>query len=112
MYSLSARELERVSLGLGLRWIAFREMNTYYSSRAAKDGALSFRNPDYAVHKAMIGIQDVLARLRLVRAGILCAVVFKSEPSTPLRASLSRFEFRISELPHNPHTSRNGPIRR
>ena len=46
-------------------------MTTYYLSRSAKDGALSFHNKDYAVHKSMIGIQDVLTRLRLVRAGIL-----------------------------------------
>lgn len=101
VYRLSVREVFKMMAALGGAALAVQEFNDCwlprYSSAPAR-GSFGAR-----ATRAGIWAQDVLSRLRLMNFGLAAFVVFKAEPSAPVRAALQDGGFRTITIPRNPY---------
>ena len=106
VFSVSERELEKVQLGMHRRHIAYKYLNDYYKEGYEFINLDSTKQSDVkAVRtaKRLIKIRDVLTDFGLVNPGILCAILFKSDPDPLLTESLKRSGWLLKELPRNPY---------
>jgi SAM-dependent methyltransferase len=103
VYTISKRELTKVALGLDLRHIAFRSLNSFYMPGIEYERVTTY-NRSYLTVRLMILIQDVLTALGAVRSGLLVGIVFKEAPEERLAMGLKAKGFKLVELPRNPFT--------
>lgn len=106
VFSISERELEKVQLGMHRRHIAYNYINDYYQPGFEFINLDSTEKSDIKViRKAQIFIKmkDYLSRFNLLRPGLLCAILFKDEPSSLLIDSLENSGWRVKTLPRNPY---------
>ena len=106
VFSVSERELEKVQLGMHRRHIAYKYLNDYYESGFEFLELDSIEKSDIRkIRKARfwIKLQDFMTRFNLISPGLLCAILFKEEPSTELVESLKHTGWRIKTLPRNPY---------
>ena len=109
VYSISKRELEKVSLGMNYRTIAFKGYNDYYQYGAEFE-KLSIKGKVFNKIRRRILLLDILTRLNLIDYGMLAAIVFKQKPSAKLLQYLKQDGFDIIDLPENPYVTRLGEI--
>ena len=106
VFSTSERELEKVQLGMHRRHIAYNYINDYYEPGFEFINLDSTLKSDIKViRKAQILIKakDFLSRFNLLRPGLLCAILFKKEPSSVLVDALKNSGWRVKILPRNPY---------
>jgi SAM-dependent methyltransferase len=104
LYRLHIGELGKLMCAMGNHTLAVRGINDFYVARFAGKQA-SRSSKAFWLTRLGIGLQDVLARLRLVGWGLCCVVVFNGTPPAALLAALKRDGFSILELPKNPYQS-------
>ena len=105
VFSVSERELEKVQLGMHRRHIAYSYINDYYEPGFEFINLnTSKRSEINSIRKAkfVIRVRDILSRLNLVSAGMLCTILFKEEPNPLLVDSLKRSGWQCKILPSNP----------
>ena len=104
IFSISERELEKVQLGMHRRYIAYTYVNDYYE-RGYEFISLetSDKTEIKKIKKAklIIRIRDLLVKYNLISAGLLCAILFKEEPSSSLVKLLRNSGWHIKKLPRN-----------
>jgi len=101
VYRLSVREVFKMMAALSGTAIAVKEFNDCWLPRysaAPAHGSLGA-----AATRLGIWAQDVLSRLRLMNFGLAAFVVFKAEPSAPMRTALHEAGFRTIPIPRNPY---------
>ena len=103
VFKLSEREVEKVAMGLGLKCIAFNSMNVSHSPIDKAVLKKKFDKKQYKKLMKGIYLRDFLGKLTLIPNNLLVAVVFKSEPSESLRASMVKAGYQIIDLPDNPY---------
>lgn len=104
IFSISERELEKVQLGMHRRYIAYTYVNDYYE-RGYEFISLetSDKTEIKKIKKAklIIRIRDLLVKYNLISAGLLCAILFKEEPSSSLVKLLRNSGWHLKKLPRN-----------
>jgi hypothetical protein len=88
------------------RYLAYLYVNDYY------EPGFEFINIDTTKKadirkirkvKLLIKLRDLLCRLNLISPGILCAILFKEDPSSVLIDSLKSSGWQVKKLPRNPY---------
>jgi SAM-dependent methyltransferase len=98
MYGLSARELEKVAIGLNCAVIALKGMDI--CEEALEEEGITIE----ALQRRSEHIEQVVKRsLSQNRHGYLAAIILKFDPEEALRAALEAQGYNIIDLPRNPH---------
>jgi SAM-dependent methyltransferase len=102
VYKISEREIEKMALGVGLKFLAFNGLDDYYIKGVEyrKIHPLSFM---LIRIKVVLAILDIFYKLKVRERSLLVAVIFKNEPDLRLRKALGNFGYRIVKLPQNPY---------
>jgi len=101
IYSISAREMEKVALGLSLPVVAYKYMNDYYEEGV--EDAVAHSSVLYHKVARRIKRLDLLSRLSLQPYGLLIQIIFKNHPTDQLLKELRDGGFKIVHLPRNPY---------
>jgi len=102
LYRISRREIEKVALGMNLKTVAFKGINDYYTI-GVENEKVSDKGKLFKRVRFLIGIQNILSKLRLLQYGLLAAIIFKDEVDQTLRKRLSAHGYQIIDLPTNPY---------
>jgi ubiquinone/menaquinone biosynthesis C-methylase UbiE len=102
IYRMTIREATKMLTAVGHASIAFKGINDFwYQPFAAAD----FNKPSLGVigTRLGIGVQDVLARLKLLNYGLGAMICFKEPPDPCLTLRLRNYGFLVVDLPRNPY---------
>ena len=102
LYRVSVRELRKLMLALGGSVIAHKGFNDFFVARLSNYKARG-RNFGNMATRIGVGIQDTLARSRLMGYGLACIIVFSSQPPQSLLEKLRASGFVVDRLPKNPY---------
>jgi ubiquinone/menaquinone biosynthesis C-methylase UbiE len=100
VYSLSRRDIEKLSLGIGLKNIAFAGLDDIYSDKNIDIKRFSFR---FLFIKLFLLILDIAYKIGIRDRSILVAVIFKKKPTKLFIKKLIKNNFEIHKLPLNPY---------
>ena len=106
VYTISPREVEKFLLGMHYTKVAFFSVNDAYLPGVEYAPIKSKNLTDFLLKYKLFGriwILDALYSLGIKRPSILISILFKSEPSQELIASLKKLGWRYKELPKNPY---------
>jgi hypothetical protein len=90
VFKISEREIEKMAMGIGLPYIAFKEFN-----------AVSDTNPKKA--RRRIKFRNLLCHLHLIPYSFLCCVLFKQSPDKDVIQAMKQMGYKIIPLPPNPY---------
>ena len=102
VFRISRREIEKVSLGLNYRLVAFKGINDAYLTGVEYE-KFSKKGPLQRKIRAIVFIRDLLCKLGLTEYGLLATIIFKNKPSKDLIINLQKAGFQIIKLPENPY---------
>jgi len=102
VYAISARELEKVAMGLNLGAVAFKGINDYYV-KGVEHEKISENNRLFKKVKWRIGSYNLLSRLRLIQYRLLVAIMLKQTPDANLERDLKLGGYKVISLPTNPY---------
>ena len=88
MYSISSREIEKVSLGLNLPSIALNGVNDHFEPRLVRHAA-DESVPEFQNLKKRLDDADKKNSAGIGSSSLLLAIIFKEAPSDDLRSHLS-----------------------
>lgn len=106
IYSMSEREVEKLMLGVGLRYCAFAYMNDCYIEGVAFVPASGGTPKDRRMRakvKGVIAAKNALCKLGLRPRDIVTAVLFKRKPDAATMDAMRAAGFVVKELPENPY---------
>jgi SAM-dependent methyltransferase len=102
VYKVSRREIEKVALGVGLRWAAFQSFYFGFHPRMhlIKAKSLSWLAIKYKLWMRAI---DFAKGLRLLDYPMLSCIIFKEEPEKIVIQELKKKGYQVKQLPQNPY---------
>jgi 2-polyprenyl-3-methyl-5-hydroxy-6-metoxy-1,4-benzoquinol methylase len=104
VFKISEREVEKISMGMGLPCIAFKRYDNFKSHEKIEgmhDVPINQRL--YRKIKLKLAIRSLISSLGLIPHGSLCCVIFKEQPGeTVVRGMIDR-GFITLQLPKNPY---------
>jgi len=104
-YKISSHELEKFLLGMHYRFIGTYSLNDYYEKGIESikiDSNDKKKKKIISRVKFKIKKADFYTKIRLRDSGIIGAILFKKTPSKELIKNLSKYGWKIKELPKNP----------
>lgn len=107
MYSISSREIEKVSLGLNLPSLALKGVNDHFEPGLVHHAAKE-RVPEFQNLKKSFDDADRRNRAGIGSSSLLLAIIFKETPSDDLRTHLEEYGWYIKDLARNPYMSEQG----
>lgn len=102
VYTISARELIKVAIGIGLPTIAFKGFNDSYI-KGVEYEKLSEDSELFKKIKEGIEEQDRKCEQHLQSYGRFTAIIFKKQPNEAARTDLVNQGFNVIDLPQNPN---------
>ena len=102
IYSISKREIEKVALGMNFKAVAFKGTEDHYLEGVEYEKATKSSKLFNKV-KLVIGLFDLLTKLKLKQSGLLTAIIFKEELQPPLKENLLSDGYEVIVLPENPY---------
>ena len=106
VYTVSINEIEKLMLGIGLRFYAVKGINDFYiqgiENIPANGGNIKERFIRFKL-KLIIWAKNSAVKLRLKNPNLLSIIIFKAEPSLKLKNSLIKNGFKFTSLPLNPY---------
>lgn len=109
VHGVTPRELEKFLLGMHYTKVAFFSVNDAYIPGVEYASIQSKNLTDVIIKCKLLGkifILDILCCLGIKKPTILISILFKSEPSEDLLASLRGIGWRYKELPKNPYLTK------
>lgn len=102
LYRISIREISKMLTALSYPCLAWKGINDFwYPPFEAMDfGRSSFGTLGTRLG---IGVQDLLARLKLLNYGLAAVICLKERPSMSLTSRLKQYRFSVEALPENPY---------
>lgn len=102
VYKVSEREIEKVAMGVGLRMIAFKEINILTN---IKDNVLEtpLNKKVWTKLTRKLGLLNLLGRLRLIPYNNLCCILFNELPDEFTLGKMKEWGYKIIPLPENPY---------
>ena len=101
LFRVSKREIEKVALGLNLKYIAIRLLNDVYLPDAGKE-KLGDRGPIFKKLNRLILLTNIMCRLGLMQYNMIGIAIFKEAPPEEIKNRLLIHGFEFIELPDNP----------
>ena len=98
VYTLSAREIQKMSYGMGLPVFGWKYFNDYYDEELCKQPALP-DNPAMLEFYAKVNARDALAKIGAVSSAYVTAIMFKRFPSLTLTNALGALDFQLKRTP-------------
>lgn len=102
VYTISQREIEKVSLGLNLECVAFKGLNDHYV-KGAEHEVTSENGPIFREIKTNIERLNNIASTQPENFGLLIAMIFKEKPNERCRELLQKGGFEIRHTRKNPY---------
>lgn len=102
VYKISEREIEKVALGLQLSTVAFKGIDDYYI-KGVEYEKLDGKSLLFLKIRFMLFVLEAFYVLRLRQRNILCAMIFKTQPSAKLVKKLLAREYKVINLAKNPY---------
>lgn len=103
VFKLSEREIDKLANGIGLPMIAFKGINNNYYHPALVNEKADNSSAIFRKISRKLKIDNLLTRLSLMPAHVLCAIIFKRRPTAEVIERLTREGFQIHNLPPNPY---------
>jgi hypothetical protein len=102
VYKVSEREIEKVALGIGLPYVAFKGMNDYWTEKFDFFQPLTnkklFKKVKWKIRK-----RNFLCKLGIVPYQIMSCVIFKNPPTEQQIISLKENGYKVIKLAENPY---------
>ncbi|MCS6905211.1 MAG: methyltransferase domain-containing protein [Bacteroidia bacterium] len=105
VYKVSRREMEKVALGLGLRWIAFQSFYFGYTPQMHTHKWNDFSWFSIK-RRSLIHLITLAKKLKLIDLPMLATIIFKTDPPARTLQNLKSSKFEIRHLPQNPFACR------
>jgi SAM-dependent methyltransferase len=102
MYPLSRRELEKMVLGLNLRYVAFNGINDIFIE-GVHEATTEPPSALFRTTRRRVALRDGLSGLGLMQPDMLVAVLFKDAPAAIVEEALSQAGYEVVALPENPY---------
>ncbi len=104
VFKLSAREVEKMAMGIGLPCLALREMNILRLEGDYPE--LNKIPPKAAIQRKFLGRirrMNFISRLGLIPYNTLCCIIFNEMPTQDIKSGLVKMGFSVLDLPTNPY---------
>ena len=108
VYTVSISEIEKLMLGVGLRYFAYKGVNDYYTEgvETTPNEGGTLRNLLTQIRvKGVIFIKNILSFLRITNPNLLTIIIFKITPEIAVIELLEKNGFKFTALPLNPYAS-------
>lgn len=102
VYTLSSREIEKLALGLGYRFVAYKTQQDYYKKGVEFEKTNS-KSKLFRKVRIMITIFEILQKIGVMNGGIITVIVLKDVPKGTLVNSLKENGYKTVILPKNPY---------
>ena len=102
VYTISARELEKIALGINLPAVAFKGLNDAYLEGGETEPA-SDKSSLFGSMKSAIADADNRTQGGRGATNMLMAVLFKASPDEATKRFFSENDWFLKQLPRNPH---------
>jgi hypothetical protein len=104
VFKISEREIEKIAMGMGLPYIAFKKY-TNFNGHKKYDGMMDvpLNQKLYEKIKLKLAGRSLISSLGIVPHGSLCCVVFKEQPSEEIVKNMKDKRFITIQLPANPY---------
>jgi len=104
VFKISEREIEKIAMGMGLPYIAFKRYDNFKSNTTI-DGIMDvpINQKLYKKIKLKLVIRSFISLLGIIPHGSLCCVVFKQQPSEKVIMGMKDRGFITIPLPKNPY---------
>ena len=102
VFCLSAREVEKMAIGIGCRATAFAYLNDAYIDGVEHEPATR-ENRTFRRVRSKIVMADFLSRYLRTGYGLIAAAIMKRGLQNSLSVALARQGFTINTLPRNPY---------
>lgn len=102
VFTISRREIEKVALGLNYKAVAFKGVNDVYLPGVDSE-KMSDNGPLQKKLTRLIGVANILSKLRLMDYNLLVTIIFKKELSKELFQKLVEEGYEVIQLPDNPY---------
>lgn len=103
VYKVSEREFEKMSAGLGLRTVAFKQINPNFHQKGLEKIEPSLRQPKFRNIWLKKGVLDFMTKWGFLPGQVLSTVIFKQKPNTIELEQLKKSGYKIVEIPENPY---------
>lgn len=102
VYTISSREVEKVAAGLNLRTVALKGINDQHI-KGVEYEKIGQKSKLFMKIKRIISFRDFLSKVKLRPYSILVIIIFKEEPVDEIKKELKLANYRLVDLPKNPH---------
>ena len=104
VFKISEREIEKISMGMGLPCIAFKRYD-HFKSHTTIDGIMDvpLNQKLYRKIKFTLAMRSFISSLGIIPHGSLCCVIFKVQPAEKVLLGMKDQGFSIIPLPKNPY---------
>lgn len=103
VYGITRREIQKVALGIGLKYCAFAAVDDYYIP-GVENEKITSNGPLKRKIRIILIILNIAYWLGIRDRSLLVAIIFKQKPSKKLSIELKNAGYDIVELPDNPYT--------
>jgi hypothetical protein len=106
VYKVSEREIEKIAMGMGLPYIAFKRYEIF-ATHTPIDGLsdVPLNRKLYRKIKMKLAIRSLISSLGIIPHSSLCCIVFKEHPSEEIVKKMKDKGFITIQLPSNPYLS-------
>ena len=102
VFKISERDVEKISMGIGLPCIAFKDINVVLNIK--EDASVSPTNYKLLNKvKRKLGFLNFLGKLRIIPYNTLCSIIFKEMPDEATIKKLKDSGYQVIKLPVNPY---------
>jgi len=104
VFKISEREIEKIAMGIGLPFIAFKgytNFKTHIEIKGLLDVPLNTRL--YKQIKRKLAVRSFISSMGIVPHESICSIIFKEQPSETLIQTLKTQGFVTLQLPPNPY---------
>ena len=102
VYTISAREIEKVALGLNYEYVAVKGLNDYYLANVEYEPATASSGLFKKI-RCHINYANLLVKLGLRDFGLMVFIIFKDKPKAECLAAIEKHGYRMLKLPKNPY---------
>ena len=104
VFKISEREIEKIAMGIGLPYIAFKKYDNFKSHKTIEGlFDVPINQKLYRKIKLKLAIRSFISSLGIIPHGSLCCVIFKEQPNKKVVSDLNGLGFTTIQLPKNPY---------
>ena len=104
VFKVSEREIEKIAMGMGLPYIAFKRYDNFKSHEKIEGMYdVPINQKLYKKIKLKLAMRSLISSLGIIPHGSLCCVIFKEQPGETVVQGMNDLGFITLQLPENPY---------